>query len=181
MASEQDIIRDVLAGNPECFRDLVQRYSSDLLRIAYHFVHSWEDARDLTQNTWIRCFQSLRRCDLERPFRPWLYRIHLNVCKAAARRRQRRLSREVRLGVSDADPQTEIGHDDLEPILGAIEQLPLKQKMAFIMSEIEGMNSREAAYVLGCRDSTFRVHLARARQTLRERLTKLGIGYGSIY
>ena len=93
----QDIIRDILNGNQERFREIVRQYSDDLLRLAYHFVHDWEEAQDLTQITWIRCFRNLRRYDPQRSFRPWLYRIHLNVCKAAARQRQLRRSRELDL------------------------------------------------------------------------------------
>ncbi len=177
----QDIVREILSGNQERFREIVRQYSADMLRIAYHFVHDWDEAQDLTQDSLIRCFQSLRRYDLQRPFRPWLYRIHLNVCRAAARRRQRRRSREIAFDESRHDLPTEIRVDDSPLILQQIARLPMRQKAAFILIEIEGLNSSEAAYILGCADSTLRVHLARARLTLRENLTKLGIGYGSVY
>jgi RNA polymerase sigma factor (sigma-70 family) len=176
----QDIIRDILNGNQESFRVIVQQFSPDLLRLAFHFVRDWDEAQDLTQNTLIRCFQNLRRYDPQRPFRPWLYRIHLNVCKAAAKRRRGRRSREIRYSETDREPSSEIGVDDAPLILQQIERLSVKQKAAFILVEIEGMNSKEAAYALKCSDSTLRVHLARAKQTLRENLTRLGIGYGSI-
>jgi RNA polymerase sigma factor (sigma-70 family) len=175
----QDIIRDILNGNQERFREIVRQFSSDLLRIAYHFVHDWDEAQDVTQNSLIRCFQNLRRYDLRRPFRPWLYQIHVNVCKAAAKRKQGSRIRDVRLTESECDVQTETNIDESALILQQIERLPLKQKNAFILVEIEGMSSKEAADVLGCADSTLRVHLARAKQTLRENLTRLGIGYGS--
>lgn len=176
----QDLIRDILAGNQDRFRDLVQQHSHDLLRMAYHFVHDWHDAQDLTQATWIRCYQNLRRYDPEKPFRPWLYRIHVNVCKSAARWRRLRRSREEPLSESGHELHSEIGADDSSLILREIARLPMRQKSAFILVEIEGMNSREAAFVLGCADSTLRVHLARAKQTLRNNLTKLGLGYESI-
>ena len=75
---------------------------------------------------------------------------------------------------------TEASADDTALILQQIERLSVRQKAAFILVEIEGLNSREAAYVLKCSDSTLRVHLARAKHTLRENLTRLGIGYGSL-
>jgi RNA polymerase sigma factor (sigma-70 family) len=176
----QDIIRDILNGNQERFREIVQQFSSDLLRIAYHFVHDWDEAQDLTQDSLIRCYRNLRRYDLQRPFRPWLYRIHMNVCKAAAKRKQGRRFREVRLSESASDTTIEISVDEIAVILQQIEKLSAKQKAAFILIEIEGMNTKDAAYVLGCADSTLRVHLARAKQSLRENLMKLGIGYGSL-
>ncbi len=176
----QDIVRDILNGKPERFRVIVQQFSPDLLRIAYHFVRDWDEAQDITQNTLLRCYENLRRYALERPFRPWLYRIHVNVCKAAAKRKHGRLGREVPLTESIQAAPTDFGNDESALILRQIERLSVKQKAAFILVEIEGMNSREAAFVLKCADSTLRVHLARAKKTLRENLTKLGIGYGSI-
>ena len=75
----------------------------------------------------------------------------------------------------------EVSVDETALILQQIAQLSAKQQAAFVLVEIEGMNSREAAYILKCADSTLRVHLARAKQALREKLTKLGIGYGLVY
>jgi RNA polymerase sigma-70 factor, ECF subfamily len=176
----QNTIRDILNGNSESFRVIVQQFSDDLLRIAYHFVHDWDDAQDLTQNSLIRCYQNLRKYDPERPFRPWLYRIHVNICKAAARRKRGRLFHEIRFSPAEHDVGSEMTLDESAVIFKQIERLPVKQKAAFILIEMEGMTSREAAYVLGCADSTLRVHLARAKQSLRENLTRLGIGYGSV-
>jgi RNA polymerase sigma factor (sigma-70 family) len=176
----QDIIRDILSGNHERFREIVRRFSDDLLRIAYNFVHDWDEAEDLTQSTLIRCYQNLRRYDPERPFRPWLYRIHVNVCKAAAKRKQGRRLHEIPLTESTPEMSSEFGLDESAVILRQIEQLSVKQKAAFILIEMEGMNSKEAAYIMKCADSTLRVHLARAKQTLRANLTKLGIGSGSL-
>jgi RNA polymerase sigma-70 factor, ECF subfamily len=172
----QETVRDILNGNHDRFREIVQQFSNDLLRMAYHFVRDWDEARDLTQNTFIRCFQNLRKYDERLPFRPWLYRIHLNVCKSAAQRSQKRRSREVPLSESRHDrPTDDTGLDESALILRQIERLPSKQKAAFILVEIEEMDSGAAAFVLGCADSTLRVHLARAKKNLRESLTRLGI------
>jgi RNA polymerase sigma factor CnrH len=176
----QTLIRDILNGNPEAFREIVRQVSPDLLRLAYHFVRDWDDAQDLTQTTLIRCYQNLKRYDPERPFRAWLYRIHVNVCKAAAKRQQGRRTREVRWSDTEREPSTELPDDDTPRILQQIARLPVKQKAAFILVEIEGLSSKEAAYALGCADSTLRVHLARAKQTLREQLIRLGLGDGPL-
>ena len=80
--------------------------------------------------------------------------------------------------VTPAAPETKV--DESEVILRQIARLPVKQKTAFILIEIEGMSSTEAAFIMGCKDSTARVHLARAKDTLRQKLTEMGIGNDSI-
>ncbi|MBU0509463.1 RNA polymerase sigma factor, partial [bacterium] len=130
-----------------------------------------------TQRTFIRCYLNLRRYDPRRPFRPWLYRIHLNGCKSAARNRGRRSERFVSVdsAILPVDPVESTGVEEI--ILRQIDRLPPRQKAAFILIEIENHTSPEAAEILGCSDSTVRVHLARAKETLRRRLTELGIEY----
>jgi RNA polymerase sigma factor (sigma-70 family) len=165
--------------DPESFRAIIREYSDDLMRIAFHFVRDWDEAEDLTQITFIKCYRSLKRYDPERPFRAWLFRIHLNTCKSAARKAARRKLRKVRLKDAATAVLSPSEGDDSDLIFKLIARLSAKQRAAFVLMAIEEMSSAEAAYVMGCSDSTARVHLARAREFLRAELSKLGIGYGS--
>jgi len=171
----QAVIADILSGKPEAFRVIIREYGDDLLRIAYHFVHDWDDAQDVVQTTLIACYRNLRRYDATRPFRPWLYRIHLNVCRSAARQRKR-AAQHVPLSEAADRSQAEQPIGDEALIWTQIERLSSKQKAAFIMIEIENWSSREAAEALGCAESTLRVHLARAKQNLRNYLSQYGFG-----
>jgi RNA polymerase sigma-70 factor, ECF subfamily len=170
----QIIIREILSGNTEAFRNIIREHNEDLLRIAYHFVHDWDEAQDITQSTFIACYRHLKKYDPQRQFRPWLYRIHLNHCKTAARRWLRRSKQRASLEEAESLSPHEFSSGDERIILRQIQQLSPKQKAAFIMVEIENLNSKEAAECLGCSDSTLRVHLARAKQNLRTRLKQLG-------
>lgn len=170
-----DVVRDILAGNKERFRVIVREYGEELLRVAFHFVRDWDEARDVTQQTFIRCYTNLRSYDPRRPFRPWLFRIHLNLCKSAARGLRRRLARFADVETIEEPSRAAETADDSDVILREIDALPPRQKAAFVLIEIENFSSPEAAHILGCSDSTVRVHLARAKHTLRERLKRLGI------
>jgi len=74
-----------------------------------------------------------------------------------------------------ANEPAETGDESV--ILRYIAELPPKQKAAFIMIEIEDHSSQEAARMLGCSDSTVRVHLARAKARLRKWLSEAGLGH----
>lgn len=173
------IIRDILAGNTDRFREIVRAYRDELLRMAFHVLRDWDEAEDATQCTFIACFRHLKRYDPARPFRPWLLSIHWNQCKSAGRRRRRSLLLFARL--EDANPSV-AGADcgDEALILREIRALPLKQRGAFVLIEINQYSAAEAAQALGCAESTLRVHLARARLRLRERLIRYGIGSATL-
>lgn len=171
------IVQDIRNGNKELYRTIVREYGDDLLRVAYHFVRDWDEAKDITQQTFIRCYETLNRYNPEQPFRPWLYRIHLNLCKSTYRSLRRKLIRFASLDESHAQSSASDETGDYALILGQVHKLPGKQKAAFVLVEIEEYSQREAAELLGCAESTLRVHLARAKQKLRTRLSQLGIGY----
>lgn len=169
------VIRDILDGDKDRFRIIVRTYSEDLLRLAYHFAGNWEDAKDITQTTFIRVYRSLKRYDLSKPFKPWIYRIHLNNCRTAGGRQTKRRARFVPLEPESAatEPNPAASGDE-DKILRCIHSLSLKQKAAFILIEIEGHDSEEASQIMGCSASTARVHLARAKRNLRRELTSIG-------
>ncbi len=173
----EEIIRSILAGNSEDFREIIREFGDDLLKIAYHFVHDWDEAKDITQTTFIACYRNLRRYHPARPFRPWLLRIHLNNCRSAHRRHRRRLLRETVLDETTEDATRIDNGNDEAIIWRQIDRLSAKQKAAFVLVEIESYSSHDAAEILGCTDSTVRVHLARAKRKLREQLKYYGIGY----
>jgi RNA polymerase sigma factor (sigma-70 family) len=173
------VIQFLSSNDPEDFRTIIREYSDDLLRIAFHFVHDWDEAQDLTQLTLIKCYRGRARYDPNRPFRAWLYRIHLNTCKGAARRAARRRRREIRLDDAPELSAVPVESGDEELIRRQIARLSARQRTAFVLIAIEGLSSAEAAYVMGCSDSTARVHLARAKETLHTELTKLGLSYGT--
>lgn len=172
----EQIVREILDGNKERFREIVRRYSTEFLRIAYAFSGNWEDAKDITQTTFIRTYRFLYRFRQGKAFDPWIYRIHLNNCKSVSRRLRLMSSRHVPL-----DAESTMIHESATPdpasaaVLKQLSYLSAKQKAAFILVEIEGVSQREAALRLGCRESTLRVHLARAKENLRQRLRAIGV------
>jgi len=171
----ETVIREILAGDKEKFRVIIREYSADLLRLAHHFVRDWDEAEDITQATFIACYRSLSHYDPARPFRPWLYRIHLNRCRSAYRWRRRHLARIMRLEDAPPTPADPDPGDRSELIMQQVDRLATKQKAAFILIEIENLTSLEAAQIMGCSDSTARVHLVRAKQRLRKLLAAAGV------
>jgi RNA polymerase sigma-70 factor (ECF subfamily) len=82
------LIQNILNGNPDGFRQIIQKYEKQLLKIAYHFIHDWDGAQDITQNTFISLYKNLSKFDSSKAFEPWLYQIHFNQCRSDYRKRK---------------------------------------------------------------------------------------------
>jgi RNA polymerase sigma-70 factor (ECF subfamily) len=170
-----ELVKQILAGDKEAFREIVHTFNEPFLRIAYRFTLDWEDARDVTQTTFIRAYRSLRRYKQGRSFRAWIFAIHLNNCRSAWRKARRR--RELLRPLDEAsDTAAPAGAHEVDPaILRAIHGLSSRQCTAILLIELDACSTQEAAAFMGCSESTVRVHLARARANLRHRLRRLGL------
>ncbi|NOZ03429.1 MAG: RNA polymerase sigma factor [FCB group bacterium] len=171
----KSVIYEILAGNSDAFREIVKAYDKQLLTMAFRYFHNWEDARDVTQTTFMKVFNNLKRFRTDQPFKPWIYKIHLNTCRSYYRKMKLRKSALAALFAGD--PETaDVGHaeGDLLIILRCVDRLTWKQKTAFTLMEIEGFSSEEAAGIMGCKPGTVRVHLNRARNNLQTKLRALG-------
>lgn len=181
-------VRGPDAGDPAALggeadlRRLMRRRGEALLRLAGGLLGDWEEARDACQETWIAAWQARARLEPGRPLWPWLLAIHLNGCRGRLRRRK--LRRWLRLEEGDLErlpapgPAPEDGDDGnrarLEAVLALAVRLSPRQREALLLVDLEGLDGVEAARALGCRPSTLRVQLARARGRLRTWLAEDG-------
>jgi RNA polymerase sigma-70 factor, ECF subfamily len=171
-----NLIKEILDGDKEKFREIVKQYNQDFLRIAYHYSGSWDDAKDIVQTSFIRIYRSLYRFRLGQAFEPWIFRIHLNNCKSAVRRlRWTRLHRVSLESAQELSQESDASSSICAPLLNQIRSLSSRQRAVFVLVEIEGFSQKEAAKYIGCRESTLRVHLARAKSNLQKRLRRIGV------
>src|SRR6058998_3153425 len=85
---ERQAVRRALTGSVEDFEPLVRAHAPRVIRLAYHFLGDWEEARDLAQETFARAYLCLDRYDAQRPFSSWVFTIAARL--ATDRLRQRR-------------------------------------------------------------------------------------------
>ena len=185
MADETEIIGAVLQGEKERYGELVSRYQLAAWKLAYSFVGDWEEAKDLSQNGFVKAYRHLRSFRAGARFSTWLYRIIANECKDHLRRRRRQpellnLSggpgndeQEPALDPADpgADPRQRAHERELAGRLArSIGRLPMNQRTAFNLHHLNGLPVEEVSRVMGCREGTVKAHLFRAVQSLRRDL-----------
>lgn len=157
-------VRRCLQGSVEAFEPIVRRHSPRLIRLAYHFLGDWDEARDLTQEAFARAYLCLHRYDTDRPFAPWLCAIAARM--AVDRLRRRRTEAQARREAS-REPLPPLDPDVRLGLREALARLTSRQRQAVVLCDLHGFSASETAAILGCTASTVRVLRYLARQRLR--------------
>jgi RNA polymerase sigma-70 factor (ECF subfamily) len=185
--SDNDLVRDFIAGNDAAFTQLVSKYKNSITNYLSAMVGDYEAAVDLAQETFLRVYRNIGRYSHFYQFSTWIYRIATNLAIDEMRYRRRRgrvfyrnvwrrPTEEVEsqgLEISDArkGPGDEILRKESGRVLrDAIRSLPEKYRIAFIMKEIQDMPYDSIAEALGCSAGTVKSRLHRARELLQRKL-----------
>ena len=171
--TDVDLIRQVLAGSEEAFEAVVDRYQQKAFWIAFHVLGRVEEARDVTQEAFVRVFRSLHRFDFARNFYTWFYRIVMNL----AIDHMRKLQTAKAANLEDFGQFLEGGEDATEPtyrnetrdlVWQTLARLDGKFKSVLVLRDIHGMSCREIAPILKVTHATVRWRLHRGRQIFKE-------------
>jgi RNA polymerase sigma-70 factor (ECF subfamily) len=158
-------VRRCLAGSMDAFEPIVRRHSGRLVRLAYHFLGDWDEARDLTQDAFARAYRSLDQYQQDRPIGPWLCAIAARLATDRLRRRRtaaRASSRTRPLFTAGLDADARLGLSE------ALGRLTARQRQAVVLCDLHGFSAQESASILGCSASTVRVLRFLARRRLRD-------------
>jgi RNA polymerase sigma-70 factor (ECF subfamily) len=175
-SSDRELLQEVRRGSEEAFSELMDRKARPLLGLAYRIIGDREEAKDVVQLAFLRVWEHRARYDPQWSPNTWLYRITANLAIDFLRSQQIRARQAepvrqhmVRLVGSRSDSDLErILHGEVMRILRDLASgLSEKQRMVFLLKEVERLSSREVAQIVGCRESTVRNHLFSARRFLR--------------
>ena len=179
--TDEELVARSRTGDAESFNQLISRWERPIYALAYRVIGREEDARDVTQETFLRAFRGLAAFKGQAKFSSWLYRIALNLCRDWIRRKKRSpiatLPEDVELEdlASDAGPTETV--EDLvsrrelsELVEAAMARLPEEQRTAIILKEYHGMTFQEIADLQGCPLSTVKTRLYQGLSVLRREL-----------
>jgi RNA polymerase sigma-70 factor, ECF subfamily len=186
MASDEELVSRAMSGDTESFNQLVRRWERPIYALAYRTIGREDDARDVTQDTFLRAFRSLNGFRGQAKFSSWLYRIALNLCRDWMRRERRTPVVQAPEGVDVIELASEQGPtESIEELvtrrnLGAIVQramatLSEEQRTTIILKEYQGLTFQEIAELQGCPLSTVKTRLYQGLTVLRRELDKQGV------
>ena len=161
-------------GDRDAFGELVQKYKQQIYFVAYRMTNNHTDADDLSQEAFIKAYESICNFQEKSSFFTWLYRIIMNITINHLKKMGRRqiFTLDENISIEDISNPEKIAESRQlnEEITKAINSLPLKQKAVVELALLEGLPHREIAQILGCREKTVSWRLFQARNKLKEKL-----------
>ena len=163
----------------------MERHKQKAYRIAFDFTRDREEAKDLSQEAFLKAFTHLKSFDGRSGFYTWFYRIVVNVCLDYKRRNKRSPTEEFNESVENQVEPSQRSATTLSPyqhvaagqmsrkIGAALEALPPRQRTAFILKNHQGLSIKEIAQMMQTAEGTVKVHLHRAVSALRRSLAEL--------
>ncbi len=162
-----------VAGDPDAFGELVRRHRDRLWAVALRTTSDPEDASDALQDAFISAYRNAASFRGESAVTTWLHRVVVNACLDRMRRRKVRPT--VPLPEEDgetghrglADPRDDLGRLELRmEIDKALAALPLDQRAAIVLVDVEGLSVADAAAALGVPEGTVKSRCSRGRARL---------------
>jgi RNA polymerase sigma-70 factor (ECF subfamily) len=185
---ERELVASCRTGDGEAFARLVRLHEAMVVNLASRLLGDVEEARDVTQEVFLRVYERLAAFEGRSSLKTWIYRIAVNLCHNRRRfwhrrGRDREHPLDERLlqapvlpgsGPASASPYDEtLRLERARRVQAALLELRFEQRSVLVLREIEGLTCEEVAVALGVPEGTVKSRLSRAREALRVKLSGL--------
>jgi RNA polymerase sigma-70 factor (ECF subfamily) len=177
--TDQQVVALVLEGQTALFEVLMRRHNEQVYRAARAIVRNDQEAEDVMQQAYVNAFAHLRQFNGKAKFSTWLTRIVINESLSRVRRRDKFEPFEDEHANVERfpspqpprDPERDAATAELRALLeAAIDRLPDGAREVFVLREVEGLSTADAADALGVSEDVVKTRLSRARAALRRDL-----------
>ena len=181
------IIESCLLGNTQTFSRLIDNYRNMVYNLAYRMSSSPHEAEDISQEVFMRAYQSLARFNPSYKFSTWLYQITLNIIRDKYKKKEiDYVSLDTPVETDDSEyyhqpadltnnpEQIMAQKEDAQAIQQAIYSLPLKYREVVVLRHLQDLSYIEIGNILKLPPGTVKVRLYRAREQLRKMLADSG-------
>ncbi|MBZ5595495.1 MAG: sigma-70 family RNA polymerase sigma factor [Acidobacteriia bacterium] len=183
---EAAVVAQARLGDEKAFTELLRRYEGKIFRLALHITQNREDAEDVLQEAFLKAYEHLDQFQGQSKFYTWIVRIAVN--QALMKLRKRKSDRSVSLDDTidtgedkvareiaawDENPEQQYSREEINEILGgAIDGLTPIYRAVFVLRDVDGLSTEEAAEALDLSVPAVKSRLLRARLQLRDKLTR---------
>lgn len=182
---DTDLVRDAKHGDIAVFERLFAKYQKRVYNLIYRMVGNETDASDLTQDVFVRVYNSLGRLKSEDAFFAWVRTVATNICRDHFRKMGRSIracSLDEKVSLDDGEVEREVADDSGNParllerqdlqeaVQRAIDSLSAEHRTLVVLHHIEGMDLKDIARELRIPVGTVKSRLARARDELKRKL-----------
>lgn len=178
--SDRELVESVLANDGSAFQTLVERYKKLVFNIVFHYMGNRGEVEDIAQEVFLKVYRSLSKYDPERSIKAWISRITTNCCLDELRKRKVRRT-QLFTDLVDEETGTEMFFDRfiggtvvsefeadrvLSWLQGLMRGLSDKDRMVFVLREVEGLEYSEIADAMEATELATRIRLSRAKKKL---------------
>ncbi|KIL53490.1 RNA polymerase subunit sigma [Jeotgalibacillus alimentarius] len=156
--------------------EIMNRYGQEILQLVYSYVHNKEIAEDLTQDIFVKCYQSLHTYKGHAKLRTWLWRITINHCKDYVKSWYHKkviiTEKEAEFtGVRSDDIEEAVIRNEEDHVLAAaVMNLPVQYREVIYLFYFEELPIKEIGQLIDVKENTVKTRLRRAKELLREGL-----------
>ena len=173
------LIQRAAAGDSAAFEQIMIQSQQRVMTMTWRILGNEADARDASQEVFLRVYKYLGRFNQDQDFFAWLYQITVNVCRDIARKRQRHTDRFMSLAAGAGEGAFEVpaAREDIEGALMQAEQreliaramatLPHKERASIVLRDIEGLATDEVARIMKSSSTTVRSQISSARKKIK--------------
>lgn len=180
LKGDEEIIQAILKGSGEQYNKIVERYQTGLYRTAYYYTQNVEDARDITQDIFIKAYNNLAGFKHGSTFSTWLYRIAVNHCLDWCRKKKPHYVEATCLdnfcAEEDSPEDLFLQQEIASEVQTAVRNLPAIYSTVLILYYFEDFSPQQIAHITDMPKRTVETRLFRARKMLRDKLHSTSSG-----
>ncbi len=174
--TDKQLIQDFISGDEDAFHILVARYQKQLFYCVKSIVLNSEDAKDITQETFIRAFNNLKRLKKKDSFKSWLFKIAMNLSKDHLRRKKEAVELKNWIPDEKSMVEKEVTERDLaKKIKILLKSMSPRQRMILSLYLFKEMKPKEIANYLDIKHETVRTNLHFGLKNLRLLIKNKGV------
>jgi len=163
--TDAELVEECKRGNLRAYERLYELHSARMKSLAFHLVGSRADAEDTVQEAFLKVYKAVRGFEGQSSLSTWIYRILINCCYDVMRKQQR---------LAERPAKRELSSESKLPLKialeRALESLNDRQRLVFLMFEVEGLRHSEIAGILEIPEGTSRSWLFEAKRELKRML-----------
>lgn len=167
------LVKQAKDGDHSAFEELYKLNVNKIYAVSLRISADESAAEDITQDSFVKAWLSLRSFQGESMFSTWLYRIAVNTSLIYLRKKKRKLTQFLSLSsLIKLDKRPGLFNPESMDIEKAVSRLPEKARLVFILHDVEGFRHNEIAEMMNISSGTTKAQLHRARKLLREDLER---------
>jgi RNA polymerase sigma-70 factor (ECF subfamily) len=176
----KEIIDKIKAGDKTAFRTIVEEHQQYVFSLAFRILCNEEEARDAVQESFVKIWKHIKSYDTKMKFTTWIYKIVTNT--AIDRLRKLKKLRQVSMDEVSAtlvkiratDLSAELDNRETAGLIRLISnELPEKQKLVFVLRDLQEMDTTEVAEMLRMDATAIKSNLFHARKNIRNKLSQI--------